>query len=101
MLASKRNGTLYIGVTSDLIRRIWQHRQGLVAGFTERYAVHDLVWYELHETMETAITREKTMKNWNRDWKLALIEEVNPQWRDLYASTLGLDSLSSQTKCNT
>ena len=83
MLASERNGTLYIGVTSDLIQRIWQHREGVVEGFTQQYAVKTLVWYEQHETMDSAITREKTLKKWNRDWKLRLIEERNPDWNDL------------------
>jgi len=84
ILASQRNGTLYIGVTSDLIKRVWQHRNNLVEGFTKRYAVHNLVWYELHETMESAITREKNIKKWNREWKLNLIERSNPLWQDLF-----------------
>lgn len=92
LLASKRNGTLYIGVTSNLIRRVWQHREGFADGFTKKYGVHDLVWYELHETMESAITREKLVKKWRRGWKLTLIESANPRWRDLYAGILGLDS---------
>ena len=84
MLASRRNGTLYVGVTSDLVKRIWQHRNDLVEGFTKRYGVHMLVWYEFHETMESAIQREKNIKNWNRKWKLTLIEQLNPLWRDLF-----------------
>ena len=84
ILASKRNGTLYIGVTSDLAKRVWQHRNDAVDGFTKRYSVHQLVWYELHETMESAIEREKTLKNWKRVWKLELIENSNPSWQDLY-----------------
>ena len=84
MLASKRNGTLYIGVTSDLIKRIWEHRNDMVEGFTSRYNVHRLVWYELHANMESAITREKRLKNWKRKWKLELIENSNPEWHDLY-----------------
>ncbi|HEX7731407.1 MAG TPA: GIY-YIG nuclease family protein [Rhodanobacter sp.] len=84
MLASKRNGTPYIGVTSDLIKRVWQHRNEAVEGFTSRYRVHDLVWYEPHETMESAILREKRLKEWQRIWKLRLIESENPEWRDLY-----------------
>ena len=84
ILASKRNGTLYIGVTSDLAKRVWQHRNDVVDGFTKRYSVHQLVWYELHETMEAAIEREKTLKNWKRVWKLELIENSNPSWQDLY-----------------
>ena len=83
MLASKRNGTLYIGVTSDLVKRIWEHRNDMVDGFTNRYHVHRLVWYEQHESMESAITREKRLKNWKRKWKLELIESSNPEWRDL------------------
>ena len=74
ILASKRNGTLYIGVTSDLIKRIWEHKHNMVGGFTERYGVHQLVWYEMHETMESAIEREKRLKEWKRIWKLKLIE---------------------------
>ncbi len=84
MLASQRNGTLYIGVTSDLIRRVWEHKQDLVEGVTKKYGVHDLVWFEQHEDMLTAITREKTLKEWKRAWKLELIEKMNPEWKDLY-----------------
>ena len=83
-MASKRNGTLYTGVTSNLVQRVWQHKNNLVEGFTERYGIHTLVWYEVHETMISAITREKKIKNWKRIWKLALIEKTNPEWRDLY-----------------
>jgi putative endonuclease len=86
MLASTRNGTLYIGVTSDLVRRVYDHKNGSVEGFTKRYGVHTLVWYESHESMESAITREKRMKKWNRDWKIRLLEELNPDWKDLYPS---------------
>jgi putative endonuclease len=84
ILASKRNGTLYIGVTSNLIKRIWEHKNNLVKGFTERYNVHNLVWYELHDNMESAISREKMLKEWKRKWKLELIERSNPNWNDLY-----------------
>jgi putative endonuclease len=84
ILASKRNGTLYIGVTSDLVKRIWEHKNNIVEGFTKRYNVHQLVWYEMHESMESAITREKRLKNWKRKWKLKLIESINPNWLDLY-----------------
>ena len=84
IITSKRNGTLYIGVTSDLVKRIWEHKNNLVEGFTKRYKVHRLVWYELHATMESAITREKRLKNWKRKWKLDLIESTNPDWEDLY-----------------
>ena len=84
ILASKRNGTLYIGVTSDLVKRIWEHKNNLVEGFTKRYGVHHLVWYELHERMESAIEREKRLKEWKRIWKLELIENSNPNWLDLY-----------------
>ena len=84
LLASRRNGTLYIGVTSNLVQRVWQHKQNLVEGFTSRYGVHTLVWYERHETMASAIARERALKEWKRAWKLELIEEGNPQWRDLY-----------------
>ena len=85
IMASGRNGTLYIGVTSDVIKRIWEHKNDVVESFTSRYKVHDLVWYEAHETMESAITRESALKNWKRKWKLELIEKTNPDWRDLYA----------------
>jgi putative endonuclease len=84
ILASKRNGTLYIGVTSDLVKRIWEHENNMVQGFTKRYNVHRLVWYELHVSMESAITREKRLKDWKRKWKLELIESNNPNWKDLY-----------------
>ncbi len=84
ILASKRNGTLYTGVTSNLVRRIWQHKHNKVDGFTKRYNVHQLVWYELRESMESAITREKRIKEWKRQWKLELIETMNPDWKDLY-----------------
>ena len=84
ILASKRNGTLYIGVTSDPVKRIWEHKNNMVEGFTKRYNVHRLVWYELHESMESAIVREKRLKNWKRKWKLELIESNNPKWQDLY-----------------
>lgn len=84
ILASKRNGTLYVGVTSNLVQRVWQHRNDQVEGFTKRYGVHALVWYEAHETMESAIAREKAIKAWRRAWKLALIEAENPDWQDLF-----------------
>ena len=84
ILASKRNGTLYVGVTSNLVNRIWEHKNDLVEGFTKRYGIHDLVWYEVHETMESAIQREKRVKGWKRSWKLELIESFNSEWQDLY-----------------
>jgi len=84
LLASKRNGTLYVGVTSDLIRRVYQHRNELADGFTKRYGVHELVWYEVHERMESAILREKQIKKWTRGAKINLIERANPEWRDLW-----------------
>ncbi|HXK53600.1 MAG TPA: GIY-YIG nuclease family protein [Hyphomicrobiales bacterium] len=89
ILASKRNGTLYIGVTGNLTQRLWQHRNGEVPGFTKKYGVHLLVYAEPHETMEAAITREKQIKDWKRAWKLRLIESANPQWRDLADELLG------------
>ncbi|MCF8199274.1 MAG: GIY-YIG nuclease family protein [Sulfuritalea sp.] len=85
ILASGRNGTLYVGVTSNLVQRVWQHKSNLVEGFTKKYGVHILVWYEVHETMESAIAREKAIKGWQRAWKLELIEAGNPEWHDLYA----------------
>jgi putative endonuclease len=84
ILASRRNGTLYVGVTSDLLTRVWTHKNDLLGGFTNKYRVHMLVWYEVHETMESAIKREKNIKKWNRKWKLALIEKLNPLWQDLF-----------------
>jgi len=88
ILASKRNGTLYTGVTSSLLKRVWEHKNNVVEGFTRKYSVHTLVWYELHETMESAIEREKTIKNWKREWKIKVLEEMNSQWRDLYPELL-------------
>jgi len=88
ILASDRNGTLYVGVTSDLTKRVWEHKNDLVPGFTKRYGVHDLVWYELHDSMESAISREKAIKEWKRQWKLELIECENPEWKDLYSGLL-------------
>jgi len=84
ILASKRNGTLYTGVTSELAERVWQHKNDLVAGFTKKYGVKKLVYYEVHENAEAAIIREKQIKKWRRDWKLRLIEGKNSQWQDLY-----------------
>jgi putative endonuclease len=84
MLTSQRNGTLYIGVTSDLIKRIYQHRNDLTEGFTKRYQVHTLVWYEIHENMESAILREKQLKKWPRNAKIKLIEQKNAAWQDLW-----------------
>ena len=89
ILASGRNGTLYIGVTSDLVKRAWQHREADVEGFTRRYGIGRLVHYEMHGDMEHAITREKRLKKWNRQWKLRLIEERNPLWDDLWPEILG------------
>jgi putative endonuclease len=88
ILASERNGTLYIGVTSDLVKRIWEYKNNLVKGFTKRYNVHSMVWYELHDNMDSAIEREKNLKEWKRAWKIKLIEEDNPKWSDLYNSIL-------------
>lgn len=88
ILASQRNGTLYVGVTSNLAKRVWEHREGFVDGFTKKYGVKTLVWYELTESIESAITREKQIKKWNRAWKIELIEKANPGWRDLYPELL-------------
>ena len=85
ILASSRHGTLYIGVTSNLVKRVYEHKQDLVEGFTKRYRVHTLVYYELFEDMSQAIGREKQLKKWQRAWKIELIERMNPEWRDLYA----------------
>jgi putative endonuclease len=84
MLASHRYGTLYLGVTGDLIRRVWEHRAACIDSFTRRHGIKLLVWYEVHEDIREAITREKQIKKWNRDWKVNLIQEMNPAWRDLY-----------------
>lgn len=84
IVSNQRNGTLYVGVTSNLARRVYEHREGLVDGFTRRYSLKRLVWYEQHETMEAAITREKQMKAWQRAWKIREIEGFNPTWEDLY-----------------
>ena len=84
ILVSKPRGTLYIGVSSDLIKRVWEHKNGFVPGFTKKYSIHNLVYYESHEDMQSAILREKQMKKWNRDWKIKLIEDNNPEWNDLY-----------------
>ena len=84
ILSSKRNGTLYVGVTSNLIQRVWQHKNKQVKGFTEKHNISNLVYFEIHNTAESAITKEKQIKKWNRAWKLRLIEEKNPQWIDLY-----------------
>ena len=84
IMASDRNGTIYIGVTNDLARRVYQHREGRISGFTKRYKVNRLVHYELYDSVAAAIQREKSLKRWSRNWKLDLIEKENPQWRDLY-----------------
>ncbi len=89
ILASDRNGTLYIGVTSNLVGRTWQHREHVVDGFTKKYAVTGLVWYEMHGTMESAILREKQLKKWRREWKVQLIDGSNPSWRDLWPDIIG------------
>jgi putative endonuclease len=85
ILASRRNGTLYIGVTSNLAKRAWQHKEGFVEGFTRKHDVKLLVWYEQHESAESAIIREKRVKKWNRAWKIQLIESRNPYWNDLFS----------------
>ena len=84
LLASDRNGTLYIGVTNDIVRRVFEHKSKAVAGFTKRYGVDKLVWYEIYDDPTSAITREKELKKWRREWKIQLIEKQNPQWLDLY-----------------
>ena len=89
LLASGKHGTLYIGVTNDLVRRVYEHKQKLVAGFTSRYGVNRLVWYEVYDDPTNAITREKELKKWRRDWKIRLIGESNPDWVDLYDGLIG------------
>ncbi len=83
ILASERNGTLYVGMTDDLSRRVWEHQTGVFPGFTKKYGVRTLVWSEVHETRESAFVRERQIKMWKRKWKLQLIEELNPEWKDL------------------
>ncbi len=90
MMASGFNGTLYVGVTADLHRRIYEHKEGLVEGFTKQYGIKYLVWYEMHDTAESAIQREKQIKEWKRAWKINRIKEKNPEWKDLYCE-LGMD----------
>jgi putative endonuclease len=88
MMASRRRGTLYIGVTSDLPKRVWEHREGVADGFTKQYGVKKPVWYEVHDNAESAITREKRLKEWRRAWKVELIEAGNPWWRDLFRTII-------------
>ena len=94
-MASKKLGTLYIGVTSDLLRRVYQHREGMIDGFTNQHGCKRLVWFEQTSEMAVAIAREKQIKNWKRSWKISLVEEENPMWADLYPSLAGMDSGSS------
>jgi len=89
IMASQRNGTLYIGVTSDLVKRVYEHKNNVVEGFTRKYGIHVLVYYEKHLSAESAIRREKRLKSWKRQWKLALIEKDNPKWLDLYPNITG------------
>ncbi len=89
MLTNQRNGTLYVGVTRDIVRRVWQHKTAAVPGFTKEHQVDRLVWYETHQDVLVAIQREKRIKHWKREWKIHLIEEMNPYWRDLYDEIVG------------
>lgn len=91
MLTNRYRGTVYIGVTSDLIKRGWQHREKIIAGFSKRYNLTFLVWYEVHESIESAILAEKKLKNMHRDTKICIIEKMNPEWRDLYGDIIGQD----------
>jgi putative endonuclease len=88
ILASRKKGTLYVGVTSDLIKRVWEHKKDMAEGFTKRYGVHLLIWFEVHDTMQSAIQREKAIKEWKRAWKTELIAKENPGWGDLYETLL-------------
>ena len=99
MLASKKNGTLYIGVTSNLVQRVFQHKNNITQGFTQKYNVKTLVWYEQHPSMESAIILEKRLKEWKRAWKIKLIEEMNVNWLDLYPSILGV--ATEPSSCHT
>ena len=94
LLASGRNGTLYLGVTGNLVQRVWQHREHLVDGFSKEYGVTQLVWFEQHDTMESAITREKRIKKWRREWKWDLIERSNPYWNDRWPEVVGQDEVA-------
>jgi putative endonuclease len=96
ILFSRRNGTLYTGVTSDLIKRVYEHRNNLADGFTKKYSVHRLIWYEAHGAAEIAIPREKQIKKWNRQWKLDLIEQSNPEWKDLYNELVNIPGFPPQ-----
>ena len=100
ILASRRNGTLYTGVTGDLVKRVWEHRSDLVEGFTKRYGVHRLVYFEVHDHMPDAIRREKQIKKWNRAWKMDLIESTNPQWHDLWPTIIGGEDVDSRFRGN-
>jgi putative endonuclease len=93
ILASHRNGTLYVGVTNDVLRRVREHKTDLIEGFTKKYGIHRLVWFETHNDIHTAIAREKRLKRWNRAWKLKLIEKENSGWNDLYDRMLGVIAL--------
>ena len=93
-MASKRNGTLYIGVTSDIVKRVWEHKNDVVAGFTQKYSVHLFVYYELFDDMESAILREKQLKKWRRAWKINLIEKSNRSWRDIYPDIANRNTIS-------
>ena len=95
ILANKKNGTLYTGVTNNLIRRVIEHKTNLIKGFTRKYKVHSLVYYEATTSIWSALTREKQLKKWRRAWKIALIEEMNPEWRDLYPELADVDPASS------
>jgi putative endonuclease len=88
ILANKRYGTIYTGVTANLPRRVWEHKNDILPGFTKRYRVHDLVYFELHDRIETAIQRERNMKHWRREWKTALVDGMNPDWDDLYPTLI-------------
>ena len=88
ILASKKNGTLYIGVTNNLLKRVYEHKNNLIGGFTQKYGVHNLVYYEEHNNIGKAITREKQMKTWKRQWKIELIEKFNPPWKNLYCEAI-------------
>ena len=89
IMTSRRNGTLYIGMSSNLVQRVWQHKNNMVEGFTDKYNVKHLVYFEVHDSAGSAITREKQIKKWRRKWKLRLIEEHNPQWEDLFSKISG------------
>lgn len=98
IITNKRNGTLYTGVTSDLKKRVWEHKEGVIDGFSKKYGLKSLVWFEVHDDIEEAIRREKRIKKWERKWKLRMIEEKNSGWRDLYEGLYWMPAFAGMTE---